>query len=162
MQIRVDDLQGADIGELLRTHLENSRRWSPPESIHALDLDALRSPEVTFFTAWDGPTLLGCGALRELDALHGEVKSMHTAARHRRRGVAAAILEHLIDEACARGYRRLSLETGSMDAYAPARALYAHFGFAICGPFAQYVADRNSAFMTRELAARDCPIAAAV
>jgi putative acetyltransferase len=152
MQIRVDDLQGADVAELLRAHHDNSRRWSPPESIHALGLDALRSPEVTFWTAWDGPILLGCGALKELDPAHGEIKSMHTAARSRRRGVASVILTHLLKEARSRGYRRLSLETGSMDAYAPARTLYARFGFEFCGPFADYVADANSVFMTRELA----------
>jgi putative acetyltransferase len=151
MQIRVDDLQGAEVTELLRAHLDNSRRWSPPESIHALDLDALRSPDVTFWTAWDGPILLGCGALKELDAAHGEIKSMHTAARNRRRGVASAILAYLIEEARFRGYRRLSLETGSMDAYAPARTLYARFGFTFCSPFADYAVDANSVFMTREL-----------
>src|SRR5215467_3338649 len=138
MQIRVDDLAGAEIAELLRAHLENSRRWSPPESIHALDLEALRSPEVTFWTAWEGATLLGCGALKELDPAHGEIKSMHTAHRHRRHGVAAAILTHLISVARCRGYRRLSLETGSMEAYAAARALYSRFGFICCGPFADY------------------------
>jgi putative acetyltransferase len=151
VQIRVDDLRGEAIADLLRDHLENSKRWSPPESIHALDLDALRAPEVTFWAAWDGAMLLGCGALKELAAAHGEIKSMHTALSHRRRGVAAAILAHLIAEAGTRNYRRLSLETGSMAAYAPARALYARFGFTFCGPFADYLADANSVFMTREL-----------
>jgi putative acetyltransferase len=151
MQIRVDDLRGPQIAQLLRAHLENSRKWSPPESIHALDLDALRSPDITFWTAWDGATLLGCGALKELDPLHGEIKSMHTAQQHRRRGVAARLLAHILEEARSRCYRRLSLETGSMDAFAPARALYARFGFVGTGPFGDYVLDPYSCFMTLAL-----------
>jgi putative acetyltransferase len=151
MQIRVDDLRGPEIAKLLRAHLENSRKWSPPESVHALDLDALRSPEITFWTAWDGASLLGCGALKELDPFHGEIKSMHTAHEHRRRGVTAGLLAHIIDEARSRRYRRLSLETGSMAAFAPARALYARFGFVSTGPFGDYVLDPNSAFMTLDL-----------
>ncbi len=152
MQIRVDDLRGPEIAELLRTHLENSRRWSPPESVHALDLDGLRAPEITFWTAWDGADLLGCGALKELDPIHGEIKSMHTAAKHRRRGVANGLLKHIVDEARRRSYRRLSLETGSMDAFVPARALYAGFGFVHSGPFGDYIEDPYSVFMTLDLA----------
>jgi putative acetyltransferase len=151
VQIRVDDLRGPEIARLLQTHLENSRKWSPPESVHALDLEALRAPQITFWTAWDGPDLLGCGALKELDPFHGEIKSMHTAQAHRRRGVAGAILAHIVNEARSRSYRRLSLETGSMDAYAPARALYASFGFVSTGPFASYILDPNSSFMTLDL-----------
>jgi len=154
MLIRVDDLRGPEIAALLRSHLDNSRRWSPPESVHALDLDALRSPDITFWTAWDGGHLLGCGALKELDPFHGEIKSMHTAEAYRRRGVAKALLAHIVEEARSRSYRRLSLETGSMDAYAPARDLYAGFGFVPCGPFADYVLDPNSVFMTLDLAGR--------
>jgi putative acetyltransferase len=157
MQIRVDDLRSAAVADLLRAHLENSKLWSPPQSIHALDVGALRAPEVTFWTAWDGAMLLGCGAMKELDAAHGEIKSMHTAHRHRRRGVASAILAHLIDEARLRNYRRLSLETGSMAAYAAARALYTRFGFSVCSPFADYVADTNSVFMTRQLGCQATP-----
>jgi putative acetyltransferase len=157
MRIRVDDLQGPEIAKLLRAHLENSSKWSPPESIHALDLNALRSPEITFWTAWDGATLLGCGALKELDPSHGEIKSMHTAAEHRRRGVAARLLAHVVDEARSRSYHRLSLETGSMDAYAPARALYARFGFVSTGPFGDYLLDPNSCFMTLDLTSRPLP-----
>jgi len=154
MRIRVDDLRGPEIAKLLSAHLENSRKWSPPESIHALDLDALRSPQITFWTAWDGAALLGCGALKELDPLHGEIKSMHTAQEHRRRGVAAGLLAHIVDEARSRSYRRLSLETGSMAAYAPARTLYARFGFVSTGPFGDYVLDPNSCFMTLDLTIR--------
>jgi putative acetyltransferase len=151
MEIRRDDLRGPEIAELLGAHLENSRRWSPPQSIHALDLDALRSPAVTFWSAWEGASLLGCGALKELDPRHGEVKSMHTAVAHRGRGVAAALLQHIIDEARARSYHRLSLETGSMQGFAPARRLYSRHGFAFCAPFGAYTPDPNSVFMTRIL-----------
>ena len=153
MLIREDDLRGPEIAALLGAHLAGARRHSPPESVHALDLDALRAPDITFWTLWDGSDLLGCGALKELDPLHGEIKSMHTAEAHRRRGVAARILTHIIDEARRRRYRRLSLETGSPAAFAPARALYARFGFVACGPFADYREDPYSVFMTRDLTA---------
>jgi putative acetyltransferase len=123
---------------------------SPPESVHALDIEGLRRPEITFWTAWEGGELLGCGALKELDARHAEIKSMRTAARHLRKGVAAKLLTHIIEEARRRGYRRLSLETGSAEAFEPARRLYAGFGFTYCGPFADYVEDPFSVFMTRE------------
>ena len=151
MLIRADDLRGPEIAELLSVHLDDARQHSPPESVHALDLDALRAPGVTFWTVWDGPDLLGCGALKELDPRHGEIKSMHTAHAHRRRGVAARMLTHIIDEARRRNYRRLSLETGSPEAFAPARALYARFGFVFCEPFAGYRVDPYSVFMTRDL-----------
>jgi putative acetyltransferase len=150
--IREDDLRGPEIAELLRAHLGSAKKHSPPESVHALDLEALRAPEITFWTLWDGSDLLGCGALKALDPLHGEIKSMHTAEAYRRRGVAAFILTHIIDEARRRHYRRLSLETGPPEAFAPARALYARFGFVICGPFANYREDPYSVFMTRDLA----------
>jgi putative acetyltransferase len=114
-------------------------------------LDGLRSPEITFWTGWDGEQLLGCGALKELDRFHGEIKSMHTAAAYRGRGIALGLLKHIVEEARLRSYRRLSLETGSMDAFAAARALYSRFGFVICGPFGDYVLDPNSVFMTFEL-----------
>jgi putative acetyltransferase len=127
------------------------RRHSPPESVHALPIEGLRKPEITFWTAWEYGELLGCGALRELDAQHGEIKSMRTAARHVRKGVAQAILRYIIGEAGRRGYRRLSLETGSMQAFEPARQLYARTGFIFCDPFADYVEDPNSVFMTKEL-----------
>ena len=116
-----------------------------------LDLDALRSADITFWSAWDGVDLLGCAALKELDATHGEIKSMHTAARHRGRGVGLGLLRQIVAEARSRGYRRLSLETGSMEAFVPARALYARFGFVVCPPFGDYRLDPNSVFMTLEL-----------
>jgi putative acetyltransferase len=127
------------------------RLHSPPESVHALDLEALRKPDITFWSAWQDAELLGCGALKELDLLHGEIKSMRTAARHLRKGIAARLLRHIIEEAERRSYRRLSLETGSMEAFAPARRLYTRFGFRQCGPFGSYSEDPNSVFMTREL-----------
>lgn len=126
---------------------------SPAESVHALDLDALRAPGMSFWTVWQASQLAGCGALKELDATHGELKSMCTATSHRRKGVAAALLEHLLGVAAERGYRRVSLETGSVEAFAPARALYARFGFRPCAPFAGYVEDPYSVFMSLELSA---------
>src|ERR1700674_2764007 len=111
MQIRVDDLQGPEVASLLQAHLDYSREWSPTCSIHALGLDALRAPQVTIWTAWDGSILMGCGALREIEPFHGEIKSMHTAAECRRRGVASGLLTTILDAARNRSYRRLSLET---------------------------------------------------
>ena len=151
MEIRVDDLSGPEVHELLGEHLRDMRLNSPPESVHALDLDGLRRPEITFWTAWEGGELLGCGALKELDPRHGEIKSMRTSAPHLRKGVAARLLEHILEEAVRRGYGRLSLETGSAEAFEPARRLYARFGFEFCGPFDGYVEDPYSVFMTKEL-----------
>lgn len=152
LQIRHDDLTGPEIASLLQTHVDFCRATSPPESTHVLDLGRLRVPEITFWSAWDGPDLIGCGALKEIDPAHGEIKSMHTAARHRGHGVGLAILKHIVAEARARGLRRLSLETGSMAAFAPARALYTGFGFTECAPFDAYKPDPNSVFMTMDLA----------
>ena len=152
MQIRIDDLTGPEIRALLEEHLRNMHELSPPESVHALDLSGLREPGITFWTVWSEGQLLGCGALKELDPTHGEVKSMRTAAAHRRRGVGRAMLEHILAEARSRGYTRLSLETGSMKAFAPARRLYEAFGFTYCAPFGDYRDDPNSVFMTRTLA----------
>jgi putative acetyltransferase len=151
MDIRVDDLSSPQILQLLREHLRGVALHSPPESIHALDLDALRKPEITFWSAWQDAELMGCGAIKELDARHAEIKSMRTASLHLRKGVAAALMRHILDEARRRSYQRLSLETGSMEAFAPARHLYANFGFKPCGPFADYVEDPYSVFMTREM-----------
>jgi len=152
MIIREDDLAGPEIRALLEEHLAHMRRTSPPCSVHALDLDRLRRPGITFWTAWRDGDLAGCGALKALDARHGEIKSMRTAAAHLRQGVASRMLVHIVDEARRRGYARLSLETGSMDAFVPARTLYARHGFTTCPPFADYVEDPNSVFMTRALA----------
>lgn len=151
MEIRVDDLRGPEIAALLQEHLDDMKLHSPPESIHALDLEKLRRPEITFWSLWQGDELMGCGAIKQLDPTHGEIKSMRTSHRHRRKGVAVRMLQHILDEARRRGYQRLSLETGSPAAFVPARELYAKFGFRYCAPFADYVDDPYSVFMTREL-----------
>ncbi len=151
MDIKIDDLEGPEIHELLREHLRTAALHSPPESVHALNIEALRQPEITFWTVWESGELLGCGALKELDSRHAEIKSMRTSSSHLRKGVAKNLLYHMIEEAGRRGYGRLSLETGSMEAFAPARQLYAGCGFTYCGPFAGYVEDSYSVFMTREL-----------
>lgn len=151
LDIRVDDLSGPEIAALLQVHLRGVALISPPESIHALDLEALRRPDVTFWSVWQETELLGCGALKELDPRHGEIKSMRTAPAHLRKGVASSLMRHMLEEARRRGYERLSLETGSMEAFAPAHGLYASFGFTWCGPFGAYAEDPNSVFMTRKL-----------
>jgi putative acetyltransferase len=167
MNIEIDDLTRPAIHALLNEHLQSMRELSPPESVHALDLEKLRQPEITFWSAWEGPLLLGCGALKALDAEpgrrpgetrgqtqgegHGEIKSMRTPAALRRQGAGRAILAHIIGVARARSYGRLSLETGSMQAFKPARSLYQSFGFTFCGPFGDYVEDPNSVFMTLQL-----------
>lgn len=151
MDIRIDDLSGTAIAQLLQEHLVNMLQLSPPQSVHALDLQALRKPGITFWTAWSAHELLGCGALRELDSHHGEIKSMRTATAHLRKGVAAKLLAHMLAEARARKYRRLSLETGSQPQFAPAQQLYRRFGFKTCGPFAGYREDPYSVFMTLQL-----------
>jgi len=147
--IKKDDLAGPEIAELLAEHLRTLFEVTPVKSRHALDLDQLRRPEITFWSAWIGAELVGCAALKELDLKHGEVKSMRTAKAHLRKGVASALLRHLIAEAKRRGYRRLSLETGAMPYFKPAQALYRSFGLAECAPFADYNEDPNSVFMTR-------------
>ncbi len=151
MKIGLDDLSRPEIHALLEEHLAHMRRISPPESVHALDLDKLRRPGITFWSAWDGPTLLGCGALKELEPRHGEVKSMRTPEVLRRRGAGRALLTTIVAVARSRGYQRLSLETGAQAAFAPAQTLYRSFGFAHCGPFGDYVDDPNSVFMTLKL-----------
>jgi putative acetyltransferase len=151
MRLEIDDLSRPAVHALLNEHLQNMYELSPPESVHALDLSKLRAPDITFWTAWEGSVLLGCGALKEIDPKHGEVKSMRTPKALRRRGAGRAILERIVAVARERGYERLSLETGSIEAFAPARKLYATFGFTCCGPFEGYVEDPNSVFMTLRL-----------
>ncbi len=151
MDIRIDDLTGFEVAELLGEHLQGMSLHSPPESIHALNLEGLKKPEITFWSVWEHDELVGCGALKELDGQHGELKSMRTATLHLRKGVAKRLLGHIIDEAKRRGYRRLSLETGSMDAFEPAKKLYESYGFQYCNPFSDYIGDPNSVFLTKEL-----------
>ena len=167
MNIEIDDLTRPAIHALLNEHLQSMRELSPPESVHALDLEKLHQPGITFWSAWEGPLLLGCGALKELDTQHGqlptdrhgerhserhgEIKSMRTPAALRRQGAGRAILAHIIDVARSRSYARISLETGSMQAFKPAQTLYQSFGFSFCGPFGDYMEDPNSVFMTLRL-----------
>jgi len=151
VRIDLDDPARPDVVELLEEHLRSMYELSPPESVHALDVNGLRAPDITFWTIREGNVLLGCGALKELGPEHGEVKSMRTPVELRRRGAGRAILEHILCEARNRGYRRVSLETGSMEAFVPARKLYEGFGFTYCGPFGDYLPDPNSVFMTLEL-----------
>ena len=151
LQIREDDLTDEGIAHFLRKHLDDMNEITPPESVHALDLEALRSPDITFWSAWEGDELLGCGALKELDSRSGEDKSMRTDEAHRGRGVASKILEHIIKEAERRAYDFLNLETGAMPEFVPARALYIRYGFEYRGPFAEYTDDPNSVFMTKKI-----------
>ncbi|MCR8632091.1 GNAT family N-acetyltransferase [Paenibacillus radicis (ex Xue et al. 2023)] len=151
MIILLDDLSGPEVASLIGEHLQSMTLHSPPESIHALNLEGLKKPDVTFWSAWEEDQLVGCGALKEIDDQHGEVKSMRTSTQHLRKGVAKGILTHIIEEAKRRGYQRLSLETGSMEAFEPARRLYESFGFQYCEPFSDYIEDPYSAFMKLEL-----------
>jgi len=148
MKLEIDDLSRIEVHDLLNEHLQNMHQLSPAESVHALDLESLRKPDITFWTAWEGAALLGCGALKQLDRQHGEVKSMRTPDAHRRKGTGRAILAHIVQIAKSRSYERLSLETGSMEAFKPAQKLYQSFGFTYCGPFGEYIEDPNSVFMT--------------
>jgi len=141
-------LDDPDVLALLREHLQGMADHSPPESIHALDVGGLKAPGITFWTMRDGSEVLGCIALKQLDERHGEIKSMRTASARLRKGVGAALLEHLVAEARRRGYERLSLETGSGPGFEAAHALYRKFGFVECGPFADYREDPFSRFMT--------------
>jgi putative acetyltransferase len=149
MEIREGGLEAPQVIALLEEHAAAMLASSPRESCHFLDLSGLRAPEVTFWTGWDGEELLGCGALKQLDRDHGEVKSMRTARGHLRRGIAAALLSHILEVARERGYAQVSLETGSGEAFEPALALYRRFGFAACPPFADYRPDPFSRFLTR-------------
>ncbi len=155
MRIVVDDLTDPRVRELLELHLERMHEHSPPGSVFALDLDALRHPAVTFWTAREGDDLMGCGALKELDPEHGEVKSMRTADDHVRRGVASGILDVIIGTARARGYRHLSLETGSGRAFEPSHALYRRTGFVERGPFGTYTDVEFSRYFTLDLTLAD-------
>lgn len=159
--LREDDLTGASIIKLLQSHLAHATKSSPEGAAHALRLDDLRQPKVTFWSAWHGDALAGCAALRELHSSHGEIKSMRTADAFLRRGVAALLLQHIIQIAHERGYRRLSLETGNTEAFAAARALYTKFGFEPCAPFGDYVNDGFSICMTRVIGqhrVHDCEV----
>ncbi len=147
----VDDLAGPQIAAFLDEHVREMLSISPPESKHALDLDGLRRPGITFWSAMDGDAVVGCGAIKRLDASHAEVKSMRTTPTRKRSGIASLMLEHIITEARRMGFTRLSLETGSAEFFLPARRLYEKFGFEYCEPFADYRPDPHSVFLTRAL-----------
>jgi len=151
MDIKTDDLTGPEVAGFLKEHLQNMIHITPPGSVHALDIKALKKPEITFWSVWEGSNLIGCGALKEIDSQHAEIKSMCTASSHLGKGVASHLLEYILREARRCKYQRISLETGSFDAFKPARNLYAKFGFTYCEPFADYIHDSNSVFMTIEL-----------
>ncbi|GAL34356.1 acetyltransferase GNAT family [Vibrio maritimus] len=151
MEIVKDDLQGHQIKALLQEHLDDMYATSPAESVHALDIEALRKSNIEFWTAWNEQELLGCIALKALDSEHAEIKSMRTSHNARGKGVAKRLLNHLVSQASDRGFSRLSLETGTEDYFTAARTLYSGHGFVECDPFADYVLDPNSVFMTRQL-----------
>jgi putative acetyltransferase len=151
VEIVVDDLSGPEIAAFLDEHVQQMRAITPLESKHALDLDGLRQPEITFWSVLDGGTLVGCGAIKRLDDDHAELKSMRTASARKRGGIASLLMEHIIAEARRMGFSRMSLETGSADFFQPARKLYEKFGFDYCEPFAEYVLDPHSVYMTRTL-----------
>ena len=151
MEIVPGDLDDNAVVGLLREHMDDMHANSAPESIHALDVSGLRAPSVTFWVGRDRGAVVGCVALKELSLTHGEIKSMRTSPGVRNRGVATLLLTHVIHVARERGYNRLSLETGAMEFFEPARSLYRKFGFFSCEAFAGYRNDPNSVFMTREL-----------
>jgi putative acetyltransferase len=146
-----DDLSGAEVAALLAFHLSEMHQWSPPESVHAMPIERLRQPDVTFYSAWDDDTLAAVGALKHLGDGRGELKSMRAAPEYRGKGAGKAILEHLMAEARNRGYTWLGLETGRPDPFVPARTLYASYGFHECEAFADYVVDEWSICMSRAL-----------
>ncbi len=151
MEIKIDDLSGPEIAQFLEAHIQDMKSASPPESKHALDLEALKASDITFWTVWDENKLIGCGAIKELDKTHGEIKSMRTSTPERGAGIGSFLLTHILEEAKLRGYTRVSLETGSMAFFEPARQLYKKFGFTYCDPFADYKYDPNSVFMSTSL-----------
>lgn len=151
MEIKIDDLSSSAVVAFLEAHLEDMKSVSPPDNIHALDLAGLKKPEVTFWTVWDQGKLIGCGALKELDRSHAEIKSMRTAPAYRGKGVATGLLRHILVVAEQRGYKRLSLESGSMPYFRPAHALYKKLGFTPCQPFSTYTENPNSVYMTMKL-----------
>ncbi len=151
LEIRLDNLENTQVVALICEHLASMEPTAPPESRHALDMEGLRGSDVTFWACWDGEILAGIVALKRLSPCHAEIKSMKTALPYLRKGIASKMLDHIILEAKRCGYTMLSLETGSMEFFEPARKLYRSFGFMECGPFGSYVEDPNSVFMTRTI-----------
>ena len=151
MHIETDNLSRPQVHALLQEHLDNMYELSPPDQVFALDLAKLRVPEITFWTIWDDTLLVGCGALRELSSTHGEIKSMRTPSAARRRGAGRALLQHIIFTSRSRGYKMLSLETGSHSAFGAAQSLYRSHGFSLSGPFGDYLPNEHSVFMQLQL-----------
>jgi len=156
MIVKNADFKDPLVIELLRSHLEGMHENSPPESVYALDISGLQEPNISFWTAWEGNALLGCGALKQLSSTEGEIKSMRTHSEHLRKGVAAVILEHILSVARARKYRVLSLETGSGSAFEPAIRLYKKYGFVAGGSFAKYEKSEFNQFLHLELMSKEC------
>lgn len=152
LEIKVDDLCGKEIFALLNEHLIDMYAASPPESVHALDIEKLKRPEITFWSMWENDILAGCGAIKELSPTSAEIKSMRTAKEFRRMGVAEKLLSHILNECKNRKYDTVYLETGSVPYFVPALKLYEKFGFNECGPFADYVLDSYSIFMQKKMA----------
>ncbi|WP_159650479.1 GNAT family N-acetyltransferase [Vibrio atypicus] len=151
MEIKIDDLNGGEVIQLLEEHLADMYATSPPESVHALDVSALKSPEITFYSSWRDDELLGCVAIKALDNTHVELKSMRTSNNARNQGVASKLLSHVIEQAREKGFATISLETGSQEFFKPARSLYEKYDFSYCEPFGDYQEDPHSRFMTRQL-----------
>jgi len=151
MNIQIDDLSGPEIAQLLTEPLNDMHATSPAESVHALDLSGLKKSNITFWTVWENDQLLGCGALKQLDATHGEIKSMRTSNTARNKGVASSLLQHILHTATQQGMTKISLETGSQSFFEPARRLYQKHGFTECKPFADYKLDPHSVFMSKAL-----------
>jgi putative acetyltransferase len=149
MNINIDNIERTEVISLLKDHHQDMLNHSPVESVHALDLTALKNSDITFWTAWIDDDLAGCGALKMINQQHAEIKSMRTAKNHLRRGVAASLLKHILDYAVLQGYLKVSLETGSMKIFEPAHQLYQSFGFKECKPFADYKTDTYSLFMSK-------------
>jgi putative acetyltransferase len=151
MRIKVDDLDDGAVIELLSEHHEEMNLYSPPESIHALDEASLKDPAIMFWSVWSSNELAGCGALKKLSNTHGEIKSMRTSNAFRRQGVAERILQQILNSAKSRSYQRVSLETGTNEAFIPAIKLYKKYGFNECVPFGSYKLDPFSMFFTKEM-----------
>jgi putative acetyltransferase len=151
LTVRVDDLKSAEVHALIAEHLHGMHSNTPPEHVNALALESLMRPEITFWTVWDGNSLCGCGALKELSSEAGEIKSMRTRAAHLRKGVGQTVLNEILNVAQRRAYRTLFLETGTGPAFEAAHALYEKNGFSWCGPFGDYLATDFNVFMSREM-----------
>ncbi|SET42444.1 GNAT family N-acetyltransferase [Thalassotalea agarivorans] len=151
MNIRLDDFSSPQVAQLLQEHLADMRRISPPESVHALDLEKLKTKDIHFWTAWEDDTLLACAAIKRLSQAHGEIKSMRVAQVHQGKGIASNLMVFLLNQAKQLGYSKLSLETGTQSFFKPAHQLYQKFGFKASAPFADYKLDPNSCFFTCNL-----------